>query len=377
VSDVDPLVALSAFGAVLRAAGVAADAGRIASFSEALSLLEASRPGDVYWAGRLTLCSDPDDLPRYDAAFAAVFGGQPVAALEPADLDPVVAASSPAATDGPPAPPGGDGERLRAAASSREVLRIRDIATLSAQERVQLARLLAAFSLPGELRPSRRQKQAQRGPIDRRRTIRAATRTGGEVMALHYRRPHQRPRRVVLLVDISGSMAAYADALLRFAHAARRASAPVEVFTLGTRLTRVTRELSHRDPEVALRAVSVAVPDWSGGTRLGVLMRSFLDVWGQRGLARGAIVVVLSDGWERGDPQLLGEQMARLHRLAHRVIWANPLRARPGYEPLAAGMAAALPHVDDFVAGHSIEALERLAALLAGPARRQLAAALA
>jgi uncharacterized protein with von Willebrand factor type A (vWA) domain len=375
VSEVEPLVALSAFGAVLRAAGVAADAGRIASFAEALSLLDASCPADVYWAGRLTLCSDPDDLPRYDAAFAAVFGGQPVAALEPADLDPIVAASAPAATDGPSAPSGGDGERLRAAASSREVLRVRDIATLSAQERAQLARLLVAFSLPGELRPSRRQKQAQRGPIDRRRTIRAATRTGGEVMALHHRRPQQRPRRVVLLVDISGSMAAYADALLRFAHAARRASAPVEVFTLGTRLTRVTRELSHRDPEVALRAVSAAVPDWSGGTRLGVLMRSFLDIWGQRGLARGAIVVVLSDGWERGDPQLLGEQMARLHRLAHRVLWANPLRARPGYEPLAAGMAAALPHVDEFVAGHSIEALERLAALIAGPARRQLVAA--
>jgi uncharacterized protein with von Willebrand factor type A (vWA) domain len=185
---------------------------------------------------------------------------------------------------------------------------------------------------------------------------------------LHHERPHQRPRRVVLLVDISGSMAPYADALLRFAHAARRGSAPVEVFTLGTRLTRVTRELSHRDPEVALRAVAAAVPDWSGGTRLGVLLRSFLDTWGQRGLARGAIVVVLSDGWERGDPQLLGEQMARLHRLAHRVVWGNPLRARPGYAPLAAGMAAALPHVDAFVAGHSIEALERLAALVAGRA---------
>ncbi len=175
---------------------------------------------------------------------------------------------------------------------------------------------------------------------------------------------------MVLLVDISGSMAPYADALLRFAHAARRGSSPVEVFTLGTRLTRVTRELSHRDPRVALRAVMAAVPDWSGGTRLGVLLRDFLDTWGQRGMARGAVVVILSDGWEREDPQLLGAQMARLHLLAHRVVWANPLRARPGYAPLAAGMAAALPHVDDFVAGNSVAALEELAAVIARrPAR--------
>jgi uncharacterized protein with von Willebrand factor type A (vWA) domain len=377
VSDAEPLLALSAFGVMLRAAGVAADAGRIATFTEALSWLDALRPADVYWAGRVTLCSDPDDLPRYDAAFAAVFGGQPVAMLERQVPEPFAVAPMPAGADGPPAPTTGDGDRLRAAASAQEVLRVRDIATLTPAERAQLARLLAAFSLPGELRPSRRRMPAHRGAVDRRRTIRAATRTGGEVMTLHHSRARGRPRRVVLLVDISGSMAAYADALLRFAHAARRGAAPVEVFTLGTRLTRVTRELTHRDPEVALRAVAAAVPDWSGGTRLGVLLRSFLDTWGQRGLARGAIVVVLSDGWERGSPQLLGEQMARLHRLAHRVIWANPLRARPGYAPLAAGMAAALPHVDDFVAGHSIEALETLAALVAGSTPRKRVASYA
>src|SRR6185437_51190 len=148
--------------------------------------------------------------------------------------------------------------------------------------------------------------------------------------------------------------------------AARRGAAPVEVFTLGTRLTRVTRELGHRDPDVALRAVAAAVPDWSGGTRLGGLLREFTDVWGQRGMARGSIVVLLSDGWERGDPALLGAQVARLQRLAYRLIWVNPLRGRPGYAPLAAGMAAALPHVDAFVAGHSIEALEHVAALVAG-----------
>jgi uncharacterized protein with von Willebrand factor type A (vWA) domain len=168
-------------------------------------------------------------------------------------------------------------------------------------------------------------------------------------------------------------MSGYADALLRFSHAAaHRLRGPgTEVFTLGTRLTRVTREMAHRDADAALLAVADAIPDWSGGTRLGELVKRFLDEWGQRGLARGAVVVVLSDGWERGDASLLGEQMARLHRLAHRVVWANPRAGRPGFAPLAAGMAAALPHVDDFVSGHSLAALERLAALVAGVRRRE------
>ncbi len=364
----DPLLAIAGFARVLRAAGVAADAGRIAAFTAALDWLDASRSADVYWAGRVTLCADPDDLPRYDAAFAAVFGGEGIA-MGPLREPPealTVALAPAAAAD--PLPAAGDGsrQRLRAAASTTEALRKRDIAGLSATERAELARLLATFTLPGELRPSRRRRPAVRGPVDRRRTIRSALEAGGELAKLHHHRPSRRPRRIVLLIDISGSMAPYADALLRFAHAARRGSAPVEVFTLGTRLTRVTRELSHRDPEVALRAVAAAVPDWSGGTRLGVLVRAFLDVWGQRGLARGAVVVLLSDGWERDDPALLGVQMARLSRLAHRVVWANPLRARPGYQPLAAGMAAALPHVDDFVAGHSADALVALAQVVAG-----------
>ena len=368
----DPLLAISAFGRVLRAAGVAADAGRIAAFIAALDWLDPSSAADVYWAGRLTLCADPDDLPRYDAAFAAVFGGERIPHLAHAETPEAVpvALAPAAAPDSRPAAEGESGERLRAAASTTESLRTRDIAGLSAAERAELARLLASFTLPGELRPSRRRRTAVRGPLDRRRTVRSALGAGGELAALHHHRPAPRPRRVVLLIDISGSMAPYADALLRFAHAARRGGAPVEIFTLGTRLTRVTRELSHRDPEVALRAVAAAVPDWSGGTRLGVLVRAFLDLWGQRGLARGAVVVLLSDGWEREDPALLGEQMARLSRLAHRVVWANPLRGRPGYQPLAAGMAAALPYVDDFVAGHSADALVALADVVAGRVRQ-------
>jgi uncharacterized protein with von Willebrand factor type A (vWA) domain len=170
---------------------------------------------------------------------------------------------------------------------------------------------------------------------------------------------------VVLLVDVSGSMSPYADALLRFAHAAVRARpASTEVFTIGTRLTRVTRELRLRDPDRALAAGGSAIPDWSGGTRLGEVLKAFLDRWGQRGTARGAVVVICSDGWERGDAELLGEQMARLRRLAYRVVWVNPHKGRAGYEPLTGGMQAALPHVDVFVSGHSMAAFEELSGVI-------------
>ncbi|NEB06283.1 VWA domain-containing protein, partial [Streptomyces sp. SID13726] len=249
--------------------------------------------------------------------------------------------------------------------------------------RVRLHRLLPAFALPGPARRTARRRPSRHGEVDPRRTVRELLRHGGEPTRPRRHARVLRPRRVVLLVDVSGSMAPYADALLRFAHAAalaRTRPAPpasrartgsarpprTEVFTIGTRLTRVTRELSHRDPDLAMRALAAAVPDWRGGTRLGGLLREFLDRWGQRGLARGAVVVLLSDGWERGDPELLAAQMRRLHRLAHRVIWANPRKARPGYAPLAAGMAAALPSVDAFVEGHSLAALERLAAVVKG-----------
>jgi uncharacterized protein with von Willebrand factor type A (vWA) domain len=245
------------------------------------------------------------------------------------------------------------------------VLRHRDVAELTAAERDQLRRLLAVFTRRGETRRTARRRPSRRGAVDPRRTLRDMLRRGGEPVRPRRHTRAERPRRVVLLVDVSGSMAPYADALLRFAHAAVRGSR-TEVFTIGTRLTRVTRELGHRDPDTARAAVGAAVPDWRGGTRLGELLRAFLDRWGQRGMARGAVVVLLSDGWERGDPALLAGQMRRLHRLAHRVIWANPRRARPGYAPLAAGMAAALPSVDAFVDGHSLAALERLAAVVRG-----------
>ncbi|MET7317107.1 VWA domain-containing protein [Streptomyces thermoviolaceus] len=361
---------LLGFARALRAAGVDAGAERTQAFLRAVDTLRPGVRGDVYWAGRLTLCGDRDDLDRYERVFAAYFDAAapprrpPRRPAPPARLRPVVrevpAGARPGEADrerqGPP---------VASLASSAEVLRHRDVATLDAAERARLNRLLAAFSLRGCSRRSARQRPARRGAVDPHRTVREMLRHGGESALLRRHARVDRPRRVVLLVDVSGSMGPYADALLRFAHAAVRGRR-TEVFTIGTRLTRVTRELSHRDPDLAMAAVAEAVPDWRGGTRLGELLRAFLDRFGQRGMARGAVVVLLSDGWERGDPALLAEQMRRLHRLAHRVVWANPRKARPGYAPLVAGMAAALPSVDAFVEGHSLAALERLAAVVRG-----------
>ncbi|MCX4238127.1 vWA domain-containing protein [Streptomyces ortus] len=367
---VDASAVLVGFARALRAAGIDAGPDRVQALIGALAALRPGVRSDVYWSGRLTLCGSRDDLERYDRVFAAYFGGagtggRAVRAAPATRLRVTVREAGPVPRGG------GEGERdgvpAAVLASSAEVLRHRDFAGLTEAERGQLRRLLAAFAPRGELRRTARLRPARRGAVDPRRTVREMLRRGGEPAPPLRRARAARPRRLVLLVDVSGSMAAYADALLRFAHAAAHGGrAPTEVFTIGTRLTRVTRELAHRDPGTALAAVAAAVPDWRGGTRLGELLRDFLDRWGQRGMARGAVVVVLSDGWERGDPEPLAAQMRRLHRLAHRVIWANPRKARPGYAPVAAGMAAALPSVDAFVEGHSLAALERLAAVVRG-----------
>lgn len=360
---------LVGFARTLRAAGVDASPDRLQAMLYALGHLDVLDATEVYWAGRLTLCGCHDDLARYDRAFAAYFAGEEGRPLRRA---PTIEIIRPVAIPGSERPRGDadededdDQAPTDAATASRiEVLRHRDVATLSAVERAEVRRFIAMLSPTGPLRPSRRYQRAHRGQLDVRRTVRSTLRRGGEPVRLMRHRHRPRPRRLVLIIDVSGSMAPYADPLLRFAHAAARRRARTEVFTLGTRMTRITVEMRERDPGTALTAVAQTIPDWSGGTRLGELVKQFLDRWGQRGLARGAVVVLASDGWERGDATLLGEQMARLHRLAHRVVWVNPHKARPGYAPLTAGMAAALPHVDDFVEGHSLAALEQLAAVL-------------
>jgi uncharacterized protein len=367
----DPVRVLVGLGRALDSAGVPAGPDRVAEAVRAATALDPNRRADLYWAGRLTFCANPDDLRKYDAIFDALTTGD-LPRLRPRPQHLVRAV--PVTLAAPDAEAGGDetegtaDSTLRAAASTVETLRHKDVTTLGAAERAALDRALAALSLPGESRPSRRRRPSPHpGPIDPHRTVRALLRSGGEPVRPRWSRRSVRPRPVVLLVDVSGSMSGYADVLLRFAHAAtRRRGARTEVFTLGTRLTRVTRELGTPDPERAMAAVAAAVPDWAGGTRLGALLREFLDVWGQRGAARGAVVVIMSDGWERDDPAALGEQMRRLSRLAHRVVWCNPRAARPGFAPLAGGLAAALPHVDDFVSGHSLAALEQLAIVVAG-----------
>ncbi|MER6385597.1 VWA domain-containing protein [Streptomyces sp. NPDC001250] len=369
---------LLGFVRVLRVAGVDASTERLYAFLRAVAALRPGVRADVYWAGRATLCGGHDDLERYERVFAAYFGPSPEETTRPTRAAPpprprLVARAAPMGT-GTPGEEEPSGSPVAALASSAEVLRHRDVATLEGAERDQLRRLLAAFALQGQARRAARRRPARRGEVDPRRTVRELLRRGGEPARLRRHARVEQPRRVVLLVDVSGSMAPYAEALLRFAHAAVRAGR-TEVFTIGTRLTRVTRELAHRDPDLAMTAVAAAVPDWRGGTRLGELVREFLNRWGQRGMARGAIVVLLSDGWERGDPELLGQQMRRLHALAHQVVWANPRKARPGYAPLAAGMAAALPSVDAFVEGHSLAALEALAAVVRGAAEPEAGAA--
>jgi len=355
-----------AFVRRLRGAGLDVPVGSALLFVEALGVVGLDRPDDVYWAGRATLVHGPDEISAYDTAFRSFWLGLvPPSALVPTRTVPITLAFD-IGGEGDPAPEGDDGpERpvLAVRFSAREVLRQKDFARYSTEELDEARRLMADVRLTGARRRSRRRvpSRRERGRPDLRRTVRSALRTGGEPVRRRRVTRGDRRRRVVLLVDISGSMEPYARALLRFVQAAVAGRGRVEAFTLGTRLTRLTRELADHDPDAALARASAAVPDWSGGTRLGEGLRQFNDEWGVRGLARGAVVVILSDGWDRGDPADLGEQMARLHRVAHRVVWVNPLKASPGYEPLAQGMAAALPHVDEFIEGHSLASLEELA----------------
>ena len=257
-------------------------------------------------------------------------------------------------------------EEIHLRFSRVELLRDKDFRQCTPDELAELDRLIAAIRLAGSPRESLRlEPTSRRGvSLDMRRTVRAAIARYGEPLTLHRSRRTMRHRRLVVLLDISGSMEPYARALVRFMHGAVVGRRNVEALVIGTRLTRITRELANRDPDVALARAGLRATDWSGGTRLGEGLQTFNEQWAMRGMARGADIVVLSDGWDRGSPELLGEQMARLARVAHRILWVNPLKVTPGYAPLARGMAAALPHVDVFLEGHSLASLERLATTL-------------
>jgi uncharacterized protein with von Willebrand factor type A (vWA) domain len=364
-----------AFARSLRAAGLDVAPGSTLLFARALAVTGMADRESVYWAGRATLVRRPEDVDDYERCFDALFGRStgPIGLQSDVVVEEeiVVAFDMPGgdrAADLDPEPIAPDVPVLQVRYSPAEVLRHRDFATYSPAEHAEARRLMADLRFVGSLRRSRRARRSrhERGRPDLRRTVRRSLRTGGEPIHRAFTEPSSRPRRIVFLCDVSGSMEPYARALVRFLHTVVIARGRVEAFALGTRLTRITRELSSRDPDVALAAAARQVVDWSGGTRLGEGLRAFNDEWGIRGLARGATVVVISDGWERGDPEALGEQMARLARVAHRIVWVNPLKASPGYAPLAAGMAAALPFVDEFVEGHSLASLEELAEVLAG-----------
>jgi uncharacterized protein with von Willebrand factor type A (vWA) domain len=367
------LDAAVAFGRILRGAGLHVGTDRLVEFARALEELDAGRRDDVYWAGRITLLSRPEEIETYDRAFELFWdkGANAKALSRPKARFPM---PQPDRSVMPPKKTvekdeGGE-EAVRLRYSPVEVLRTKDFALYSPEEFSELYRLLADLRLSGALKRSRRLEPAHRGRHDPRRTLRGAMRTGGEAVRHRFRKARVRSRRVVLLCDVSGSMASYSRALLRFLHAGVISTSRLEAFSMGTRLTRITKELATRDPDHALRQAAGAVKDISGGTRLGDVMKEFVDRWGQRGMARGADVVILSDCWDRGDVGVLTEQMQRLSRLAYRVIWVNPLKSAPGYQPLAAGMAAALPYVDVFLSGHNFESLEELADAIADAAER-------
>ena len=366
--DVDRLAV--GFARVLRGAGLDVPVGTTVLFAEALGAVGVSTRDAVYWAGRTTLLHRPEDIELYDRSFAAwwdrVFQ---LGAPHVEEREVVLAFDS----DGDDDAPDDDGEprdapTLAVRFSRAEVLRQRDFAHYSPDEFAESRRLMDDLRMAGSMRRSRRMRPTSRdrGRPDLRRTVRRALRAGGEPISRAFVEPAERPRRLVLLCDVSGSMEAYARGLVRFLHAVVVGRGRVEAFAIGTRLTRITRELSSRDPDAAIAAAAKRVTDWSGGTRLGEGLRQFNDEWGVRGMARGATVVILSDGWDRGDPELLGAQMERLHRVAHQVVWVNPLKSSPNFAPLARGMAAALPHVDEFVEGHNLASLEELARIVSG-----------
>ncbi len=361
------------FTRLLRMADLNVPVGCGILFAEALGAVGMESRDAVYWAGRSTLLRQPEDQPIYDRAFAAFWLQRRDDSIHmEAEPDEIAILLDTDDEGGSAESDDDDGEEispddiLSVRYSDTEVLANKDFAAYSPAELAEAHRLMAEMRFTSATRRSRREQRSKRnvGQPDLRRTVRRALRTGGEPIQRHHREPGRQPRRLVVILDVSGSMETYARALLRFVQAAVVSRRRVEAFALGTRLTRMTRELSSRDPDRALAAASDAVTDWSGGTRLGEGLREFNDRWGIRGMARGSVVVILSDGWDRGDPEDLATEMERLSRVTHRLIWVNPLKASPGYAPLARGMAAALPFVDQFIEGHSIRALEDLAALV-------------
>ena len=368
----------AAFARRLHEAGVDTTADRAVRFARALELGRPVSRARLYWLARGVFVTDRVQLRAFDAVFADVFGTseRPAgAAPDEEDTSAIPAPERPAGRsrdergiagsgDRTAGPPGdGDEEELRdvvvpVAASDEEVLRSKQFDALSPGELATLYRLMERLEVATPTRRTRRFERDRHGHrIDMRRTLRGSARTAGDPIRLARRRRRVARRRMVLLCDISGSMEPYARAYLQFLTCAAGSARDAEAFVFATRLTRVTRALRSRSPGRAIERAAAAAPDWSSGTRIGDALREFNDRHGRRGMARGAVVVILSDGWERGEPALVAREMERLSRLAHRIVWVNPRAAASGFSPRAGGMAAAAPHCDALVSGHSLEAL--------------------
>ena len=365
------------FGRVLREVGIEVGPGRVLDAMHGLSAVDLTRQEDVYFALRQTLVSRQDELELFDRAFAAWFLRGPIAPLVRQQehrrlADRTVSGSLSDESD--EAEPDPESEPHELGASPHELLREKDFTEMTPEEFERARRLMVAIARTRPRRVSRRRLPDARGDVlDMRRLIRRSLRCGGDPVEQTWKARKNVPRKLVVLCDVSGSMDAYARALLLFLHSLVGSGQGVEAFGFGTRLTRLTPDLATRDPEAALARATAAVVDWGSGTRIGASLKAFNDVYGRRALSRGAIVVVVSDGWERDDPDLIGREMAKLARAAYAVVWVNPLKGNPEYQPLAGGMRAALPFVDRFLPGHNLRSLEELAAVLAGIERRHAA----
>jgi uncharacterized protein with von Willebrand factor type A (vWA) domain len=366
------------FGRVLREAGLEVGAGRIADAISGLEHVDLGREEDVYWTLRTTLVARREELEPFDRAFRAWFLRSPVRPpARPRDdprRTPRGARRTRRDARPDPAAPAPEDEPERVGLSAHEVLRRRDFAAMTPEELTAARRLIGEMAWARPRRRSRRLRPHRRGrTLDVRRLARDSLATGGDPVRRRFRRRSEAPRKLVALCDVSGSMEAYSRAMLLFLHVLMRSGRGVEVFAFGTRLTRLSGELATRDPEEALRRAGDQVVDWAAGTRIGASLKAFNDVWGRRALTRGAVVLIVSDGWEGGDAAQVGREMARLHRSAYAVVWVSPLKGSPSYEPVAGGMRAALPYVDRFVSGHDLASLSELSDLLTGIERRHLA----
>lgn len=363
------------FARLLRRTGLHVGTAESLAAIEALTLIDIADRDSVHDAMRAVMIHTREELPLFDQAFA-LFWRAPQAFAPPgaAGLDKMAPgerrlaeALAQGAADAAQALQAADRHDDMGSASARERLNRMDFEAMGAVDIAAAKAAIRKLRLPLDERRTRRWRLAATGRVDLPATIRASLRTGGEIMALETRRHRTRPPPLVVLCDISGSMSRYAQILLHFLHGVAHDRERVSIFLFGTRLSNVTRQLKHRDPELAFQMVSALVPDWSGGTRIGTALQEFNRLWARRVLGQGAVVLLVTDGLERGDAAGLDEAMARLHRSCRRLIWLNPLLRWDGFSPRAQGIRAILPHVDEFRPVHNLESLKKLIASLSAP----------